>query len=139
MARPKIELDISRVEEYAAQGLTQAEICLCLGISENTLYRRKADMEVLADAIKRGKAKAASEVANVLYLKATKDKDLGAIIWYEKTRRGLSDRTSTEITGKDGAPIQLAIDRRAALAPIAPGPVRDSDTPSDSESDYDGA
>lgn len=69
-----------------------------MGISENTLLRRKADMEVLADAIKEGRAKAAVEVSNALYEKATVDKDLGAIIWYEKTRRGLSDRVQQHIT-----------------------------------------
>lgn len=98
MARPKIELDISRIEELAAQGLTQEEIALCLGISDRTLRNHKQIDSVLSDAIKRGKAKAASEVANVLYLKAVVDKDLGAIIWYEKTRRGLSDRVQQQIT-----------------------------------------
>ncbi len=96
MARPKIELDISRVEELAAQGLSQAEICLCIGISESTLYRRKTDMEVLTEAIKRGKAKAASEIANTLY-RLARGGDLGAIVWYEKTRRGLSDKTTTVV------------------------------------------
>lgn len=95
MARPKIEIDISRVEVLAAQGLTQAEICLCLGISENTLLRRKSEVEVLADAIKRGKARAASEISNTLYQMA-KSGDLGAIVWYEKTRRGLSDKLQVE-------------------------------------------
>ena len=97
MARPKIEINISRVEQLAAQGLTQTEICLCLGIGENKLLRRKVELEVLADAIKRGKAKAASAISNVLYLKAI-DGDLGAIVWYEKTRRGLSDRIQQDIT-----------------------------------------
>lgn len=92
MAGKKIPIDTFRVEELAAQGLSQAEICLCLGISEDTLTRRKQDGADVADAIKRGKAKAASEVANVLYIKATKEGDLGAIIWWEKTRRGLSDK-----------------------------------------------
>lgn len=99
MARPKIELDIFRVEELAAQGLTQTEICLVLGVSENTMLRRKAELEVLADAIKRGKAKAASEVSNTLYLMA-KGGDLGAIVWYEKTRRGLSDKQTIEHSGE---------------------------------------
>lgn len=96
MARPKIEIDIEQVEQLAAHGLTQAEICLCLGISEKTLERRKAELSVLSDAIKSGKAKAAREVANVLYTMA-KEKDLGAIIWWEKTRRGLSDKTTTVV------------------------------------------
>lgn len=97
MPRPRIEIDISKVEEYAAQGLSQAEICLCLGISEDTLSRRKADSAAIADAIKSGKAKAASEIANTLYQMA-RNKDLGAIIWWEKTRRGLSDRVQQDIT-----------------------------------------
>jgi hypothetical protein len=97
MARPKIEIDISRVEQLAAQGLTQAEICLCIGISESLLYKTKAENTVFGEAIKRGKAKAASEISNVLYLKA-RDGDLGAIVWYEKTRRGLSDRIQQDIT-----------------------------------------
>jgi hypothetical protein len=97
MARPRIEIDISRVEELAAQGLSQAEICLVIGVSEDTLSRRKADSAAIADAIKSGKAKAASEIANTLYLMAKRG-DLGAIVWWEKTRRGLSDKVQQNIT-----------------------------------------
>lgn len=104
MPKPKLQIDISKVEIYAAQGLTLAEICLCLGISESTLYSRKRESEVFADAIKRGKAKAASEISNKLYMMA-KDGDLGAIIWYEKTRRGLSDKVTNEVVGSGGGPI----------------------------------
>ena len=96
--KPRIELDISRIEELAAQGLSQAEICLVLGISEDTLTRRKQDTAVIADAIKRGKAKAASEISNTLYQMA-RGGDLGAIVWYEKTRRGLSDKQLVEHSG----------------------------------------
>lgn len=96
MARPRIEIDISRVEELAAQGLSQAEICLVIGISEDTLSRRKMDSAAIADAIKSGKAKAASEIANTLYQMA-KGGDLGAIVWWEKTRRGLSDKVQQNI------------------------------------------
>jgi len=96
MARPRIDIDIAKVEELAGQGLTQAEICLVIGVSESTLLRRKIEMEVLTDAIKRGKARAASDVSNVLFGMA-KGGDLGAIVWYEKTRRGLSDKTTTVV------------------------------------------
>lgn len=98
MARPRITIDIDRVAELAGRGLTQAEICAVLGIGESTLYRRKGDLEVLTDAINRGRAAAAVEVSNALYTKATIEKDLGAIIWYEKTRRGLSDKIQQNIT-----------------------------------------
>lgn len=96
MGRPRIELDISRVEELAARGLSQAEICLVIGISEDTLSRRKADTAAIAEAIKGGRAKAASEIGNVLYRMA-QGGDLGAIVWWEKTRRGLSDRVQQQI------------------------------------------
>lgn len=128
MARPKIELDISRIEELAAQGLTLAEICLVLGIGESTLYRRKLDLEVLTEAIKRGKAKAASEISNVLYLKA-RDGDLGAIIWYEKTRRGLSDKQTVEHSGPEGKPIAVQFfDYNAATTQLTAGSEDDSET-----------
>lgn len=96
----KIQLDIGEVERLAAQGLTQTEICLCLGISEDTLGRRKQESAELAEAIKRGKAKAASVIADKLFQMA-KDGDLGAIVWYEKTRHGRTDKvqqTTTNIT-----------------------------------------
>lgn len=123
MARPRVEIDISRVEELAARGLTQEEIALCLGISETTLYERKRESAVFVEAIKRGKAKAASEIANRLYQMA-KGGDLGAIIWYEKTRRGLSDKVQQTTTQTnidlnwDDVPTDLRdafIDRRMSL------------------------
>lgn len=95
--KPRITIDIDEVERLAGQGLTQAEICLCLGISERTLYNRKRESAEFADAMKRGKSKAASEVANKLYEMA-KAGDLGAIVWWEKTRRGLSDRIQQQVT-----------------------------------------
>ncbi len=98
MARPRIDIDPSRVAELAGRGLTQAEICAVLGISETTLYERKRENTVFEDAIKAGKAMAAQEVANALYEKAVVEKDLGAIIWYEKTRRGMTDKVQQHIT-----------------------------------------
>ena len=98
MAGKKIAIDISRVEQLAAQGLSQAEICLVIGISEDTLSRRKADSAAIADAIKSGRAKAASEISDTLYRMA-KGGDLGAIVWYEKTRRGLTDKVQQEHSG----------------------------------------
>lgn len=98
MAGKKIPLDISRIEELAAQGLSQAEICRCLGISEDTLTRRKQDAADVAEAIKDGRAKAASEISNTLYRMA-QGGDLGAIVWWEKTRRGLTDKVQQEHTG----------------------------------------
>lgn len=92
--KPRIEIDLDKVEALAGQGLTNSEICLCLGISEKTLYNRKQESTAFTDAIKRGKASAASIVSNKLF-DLVKEGELGAIIWYEKTRRGLSERVIT--------------------------------------------
>jgi DNA invertase Pin-like site-specific DNA recombinase len=86
----KIELDIAKIEELAGQGLTEQEICLCLDISRTTLYRRKRDASAVAEAIERGKAKAHAVVANALF-ELCKERNLGAIVWYEKSRCGMSE------------------------------------------------
>lgn len=91
MAGKRLELDITEIERLAGLGLSQAEICLAVGISEDTLTRRKQDTADVAEAIKRGKARTKRTVANALMSRIT-DGDLGAIIWYEKTRLGYSDR-----------------------------------------------
>lgn len=91
MSRPKLEIDLSEVARLSGLGLVQSEIALSLGISEDTLSRRKKDSADFADALKKGHALAKSEIANVLFQKA-KAGDLGALIWIEKTRFGYSDK-----------------------------------------------
>jgi hypothetical protein len=86
----KIELDTAKIEEMAGSGLTEQEICLCLDISRTTLYRRKRDSQHVAEAIERGKAKAHAVVANALF-ELCKERNLGAIVWFEKSRCGMSE------------------------------------------------
>ena len=99
MGRKKIEIDIAEVERLAGLGLTQEEIALSLGISIRTLERRKDEMAVLTEAIKRGQTLANTEVANVLFDKA-KAGDMTAVIWWEKTRAGRSDKVAVDHSGK---------------------------------------
>lgn len=113
--RPRIDIDLDRVAELAGRGLSQAEICLVLGISETTLYNRKRESEVFAGAIKRGRAVAADAIANKLYDMAVAG-DLGAIVWWEKTRCGRTDKVAHEVTGKDGGPVEITATARAEAA-----------------------
>jgi hypothetical protein len=85
------------VEELASQGLSQAEICVSLGISEDTLGRRKEDSADFADALKRGKTRAATVISNKLFDLA-KNGSMSAIVWWEKTRLGYSDRMKSEVS-----------------------------------------
>ena len=90
MARAKIELDLKQIEALAARGLTHAEICAVVGISESTLYRLKRKMTEMTDAIKRGRAQGHAVVANALY-ESAKGGNVTAGVWYEKTRCGLTE------------------------------------------------
>lgn len=101
--RKPLAIDLAEVERLAGLGLSEAAICLSLGISEDTLQRRKTASADFADAIKRGKAAAHAQVAAQLMGKCLEG-DLGAIIWYEKTRCGMSDKVTQEITGAAAQP-----------------------------------
>lgn len=119
MGRKKIEIDVNEVERLAGLGLTHAEICLCLGISERTLRYRKRQSADFAAAIENGRARAAQQVSNKLFERCMAG-DLGAIVWYEKTRRGMSDKV--QLSGDEDKPIQIVpVNYRTAIAPIAAG------------------
>ena len=81
--KPKIELDLEKVEEYAGLGLTREEIALSLGVSYSTLNRRVKESEEVDAAMKRGRAKANIKVGNAL-MKAIEGGNVTAIIFYLK-------------------------------------------------------
>lgn len=111
MARPKIEItedNLRQIEVLAGYGMTEAAIANVLGISERTFRTNKNTEEVVLAALEKGKAKAASIIGQALFEKAKKG-DLGAIVWWEKTRAGRTERVRTEITGADGQPIQTEV------------------------------
>lgn len=114
MGRAKIEIDTAEVARLAGLGLTQREICASLGISQDTLTRRKVDSADFADAMERGKSESAIEVSSALF-EACKHKNVPAIIWYEKTRRGLTDKLQIDIVKQE---LEAALDLlRNELAP----------------------
>ena len=108
MGRKRIDIDVAEVERLAGLGLTQREICASLGISQATLNRRQSDSDDFDSAMERGKASAAQEVSNALF-EACKIKNVPAIIWYEKTRRGLSDKVQLGINVQQE--LEAALDR----------------------------
>lgn len=99
MGRKPIEIDLSEVERLAGLGLTDEEISSALGIATSTLYERKKQLSEFSEAIKRGKAIAGGKVANKLFEQCLRG-NVGAIVWYEKTRRGLKDQTDVTSGGK---------------------------------------
>jgi len=101
--KPKIEIDLRKVETLAAQGLTNEEIADNLGIGYTTFYRRKNDLEGMEDAIKRGRSKGMAFVTNKLF-ELIKTGNITAIIFYLKTH-GWTETQKIEATGKNGSPL----------------------------------
>lgn len=109
-SKQRIQIDLKKVEALAAIGCTHEEICLNLGISERTLYRRKNDMAEMAEAIKRGQAMGIREIENALFKKA-KEGNTTAQIFFLANRA--PDRwksvNRTEVTGAGGTPISAPV------------------------------
>ena len=69
----------------ASNGLTVAQISVCLGISESTLYAKQGEYKEFMDAIKKGRAEGLNQVSNALFEKATQG-NVTAMIYYLKVR-----------------------------------------------------
>lgn len=66
ITKPKIEIDLAKVEALAANGLTQQQIADSLGISRSILFEHKKTSDEFEQAIQRGKAKGIAVVTNKL-------------------------------------------------------------------------
>jgi hypothetical protein len=99
-----------QLETMAGLGLTRKMMALILGVSHDTLTRREAEDPELLRRLERGEALAGAQVAQCLWdlatgkIRLTDEKgrvyelapNLGAIIWFEKTRGGRSERFKVE-------------------------------------------
>lgn len=87
MGRPKIEIDVEEVGRLARPGLSQARIAQALGISEDTLSRRKQDDPAVLQALQRNRAQGIADVAAALYDKAIEG-DMRAIKFFLESCAG---------------------------------------------------
>jgi hypothetical protein len=134
--RKPIVIDLAEVERLAGLGLSEAQICNCIGIHVDTLAHRKRQSSIFSEALKRGRDRALAQVSNWLY-ELCAEKNLGALIWYEKTRGGFSEKLTLE--GNQEKPNVLAAGGSGnSLATFAPGPVGDSNQLSEGEDDSSG-
>lgn len=99
--------DQQQIEVLAGLGLSLDRVALVLGISGSTLDRWLQADEVKM-LYKNGVAKAETTIAKTLFEKA-KDGDMTALIWYEKTRMGRSDRTEVKHTGSADSPVEIVL------------------------------
>jgi transcriptional regulator with XRE-family HTH domain len=98
VGRPKFVVTkemCDKAEAFAAQGLTQEQIAMALGIGLSTLYEKQNEFTEFAEAIKRGKGKGIQTITNRLYEKALEG-DNTAMIFYLKNRAGWQDKIEKE-------------------------------------------
>jgi hypothetical protein len=124
------------VEKLAAKGLTNTEIAAALNVATSTIKEWIARHEEFSASIKSGKGDADDLVVKSLfrraigeYVKETKTKDDGHSVTIETTEKYVADtmammywlnnrrpsewrhRSTTEISGPDGAPLTLNLIR----------------------------
>ena len=105
ITKPKIQIDLAKVESLAANGLTDEQIASALGISRTTLANRKRENEQFVQAIKRGKAKGIALVTNKL-MESIKGGNMTAMIFFLKTQAGWKETNVQEHTGANGTALQ---------------------------------
>lgn len=110
ITKPKIKLDPDRVKALAAEGRNQTQIAAMLGVSPDTLTRRKQEDPAVADALREGAEMAIGNVENVLYKMAVSGQNVAATIYYLKCRcpERWNDRQNIDLTAH-GAPVQIQI------------------------------
>ena len=85
--KPKIEIDLAKVEALASRLLSKEQIAISLGIGTTTLYSRQKENVEFEEAIKRGREKGVATIANKLVESAI-DGNTTAQIFILKTHGG---------------------------------------------------
>ncbi len=105
MPRPRKDItdaQLKEIETLAGYGLTNAQIANVLGMAPRTFRDKKQETRVSA-ALLKGKAVAERQIGEALFTLA-KGGNLGAIIWWEKTRAGRKEpqvQVSSQITHEE--------------------------------------
>lgn len=120
------------MEKLSGRGLNKQQIAHNLDISIDTLQNRCKDDPVVeaavSAAIKKGRDKGIGLVVNTLFTQALNPRAVADRIFWLKNMAGFKDAYSSEVTGKDGGPIETTVkreyndqERAARLASILAG------------------
>jgi len=104
MARPRKLIDQKQVEELARIGCTEPDMAAVLGVSVDTLQRRKRASAEFRGAIEKGRASLRNSLRR-LQVKKALEGNVTMLIWLGKQLLGQSDRQNTELTGPEGVPM----------------------------------
>lgn len=110
IGRPPFEITeevIKKIEGLASRGLSCDQIAWTLGINPTTLYDKKNRYPQIDEAIEKGRASGIAAVANAHFIAATVGNNTAAQQFYLRTKGGFHEVQKTELTGKDGGPIEV--------------------------------
>lgn len=119
--RPRIPLsaqEVKNIEAMAGLGMSMTQISHVLGMSRATLERRMKDSppELAAkEALDRGRAMAISAVSKTAFEMAKSGKESGMTQFWLQCRANWKKTESKEISGPDGAAIEIASEDEASL------------------------
>ena len=97
---PKIQLDIERIEEMAANGMSKEQIAAALGIVSRTLRNREKEDSSFSEAIKRGKARGIETVTKAL-MQQVQSRNIVATLFYLKCQAGWRENPDVESVKSD--------------------------------------
>lgn len=106
--RPKAEIDLNKVEEYASQLLSNDQIAINLGVCRKTFYVRKAENPEIDEAIKRGRERGIAKITNKLVDSALKG-NTTAQIFILKTHGGQEWKEKQEVNLSSDQPISIKL------------------------------
>lgn len=113
--KPRIEIDLAKVEALASRGLTKQQIADALGVSQTTFYARQKESEEFEEAIKRGQAKGVASVSNKLYESAMRG-EAWAVCFFLKTKGGYKETQKVEMTADvNTTNVELTAKQKATL------------------------
>jgi hypothetical protein len=99
MARPRKQIDTTKVHEMAVSGCSNVEIANAFGCDEATIRKRFSEVLATARSTRRW---ALRKMQN----KAARRGNVQMLIWLGKNELGQADHTKHEITGENGGPIE---------------------------------
>jgi hypothetical protein len=109
------DADRRTVKAQAGLGVRQDDIARGLNIDAKTLRKH------FRDELDRGSVKATAKVAETLYKMATSGTNTAATIFWMKAQGKWVEKNHVEVSGPDGAPLQIQQVRRVIVDPKAPG------------------
>lgn len=105
MGRPKKDISPEQVENLAAIQCTDLEICAVLGISHDTLMRRKREPAFM-EALENGRAKGRASLRRAQFKAATSG-NTALLVWLGKQFLGQSDKLDQTVDQTERYVVEL--------------------------------